>query len=296
MRARLVENINFKRGQDSKGSLRVGAKAFAYEVIDELKATGEYDDFEFEVSDDGEKILCTAESRGIDVEHPHNGTTEFIDTEVKQHIDLTEKNKVSFWTAINYPRQNSTPINNSRLEAGSEISAEVIAQEALLNLQDSEYEFEDLVRSSKMGDDMDRASYYMGEAVEFKRGQSSKRALDVGNKIEIGLHLNSYMFAKEIFHGTMEEARLEAAKRLVGQWDYSGEGKDYINGLWATFSEWTEKARNIGGIYKDAETGKYKQEEVWEPGWEEDFTQRLRLKNVDITKLRFDDELEELDT
>lgn len=131
---------------------------------------------------------------------------------------------------------------------------------------------------------------FVSESQYFKRTGDTKNTLGIGQKWRILLHEDSYPYAEEEFFGSIEDAQKFAAKKLVSGWDYATYREGKKESLWATFSKWKDKYRNNGKYYKDSQ-GKYQQGDDWEGGWDEIFDYRIRLGDIDVTELRFNDKL-----
>ncbi len=133
----------------------------------------------------------------------------------------------------------------------------------------------------------------VNENLDFKRNINPRKALDIGEKWKIGLYQGSYMYGDDTFYGSIENAQKFAAKRLLSNKDYQSKHNLKINfaTLWAAFSKYKEKYKNEGRLYKDSKTGKIVQKDDWVSGWDEIFDYRIKLDEIDIKKLRFNDEL-----
>lgn len=273
MKAQLIsENINFKRGVDSKEALGVGS--LAVRVVKELQSRDAYTGAKFEIDHFGDEITITIWNKDFSVQ---KGGQEIITpVDIRQIIYLEDPNYIEYICSFNYAGQvNADPEDWSR-DSGPD--PEGIVDDAEINMMNGEFGMEDRILFP------DKTN----ESQEFKRGINTKDALDVGFKYRIGLHDGSYMYDQYTYRGSLEDAQKDAAERMVRQWDYSRrpeKKEDY----WATFSTWKNKYRNEGRFYKKSD-GSIGQHEKWVGGWDEDFDSRIRLKDVDVTKLRFDDE------
>lgn len=138
MKAQFInENIKFERGISSKEALGVGS--LAIRVIRELKMLDKYMYFNMRISEDGDEIFLTADK--IDFTKELKDGTEIRPINVRQHIQLDDPAEIKYSITINEPGYDDFPEETWELDKPS--NAFDIAQEAELNYDNAEYNFEE---------------------------------------------------------------------------------------------------------------------------------------------------------